>query len=197
MQIIDSFEYNHTSISVRPNSHRRLKAAVKIARRAGIEWSESEILRRLAKLYLQAWRGRGKKSATARRYNQPVQGARYKRIPWYVDKVLYAVLWERSVHSGESVSRMLDFAIRHHLPQLMEAVLRNPYTRHVRARRNASYWEARYNRRPHRRPELFITYSCKTSENGPHGLEYRQKYEIIPKTGLSPAEILHLLRYAA
>lgn len=197
MQAIHSWEYHRTSISVRSGSARRLKAGVLLARRRGLDWSESELLRRLAKLYLQAWRGRGKKSATTRRYNQVRSAKKYARIPWYMDRVLYSVLWERAVHSGESVSRMLDFAIRHYLPRLLEEALQNPYTRHPVARRNLSYWRARCEKRRNKRPDLFITYACETAVNSVTELSYWQKCTIIPKIGLSPAEILHLLRYAA
>lgn len=197
MQAIHSLEYHHTSVSVRASSFRRLKAALKVARRNGLDWSESELLRRLAKLYLQAWRGTGLKSATARRYNRVTEAQKYRRIPWYIDRVLYAVLWERSIHSGESVSRILDFAIRHYTPRLLEGVLRNRYARHPRAQRNFFYWQARYDKRQNLRPDLFITYSCETRENSRRSLTFTQKSEITPKTGLSPAEILHLLRHAA
>ncbi|GAB4429639.1 MAG: hypothetical protein OHK0011_12130 [Turneriella sp.] len=118
-------------------------------------------------------------------------------MPWYVDKVLYRVLAERALHSGESISRMLDFAIRHYLSRLVEDVLRNPYSRHPRAQRNFAYWESRYQRRKNPKPDLFITYSCETRENSIGALEYVQRYEIIPKKGLSPSEIVHLMRYAA
>ncbi len=182
---------------MRSTSHRRLRVVLKLARRAGLDWSESELLRRLAKLYLQAWRGQGRKSATARRYNRAAVAQGYRRIPWYVDKVLYAALSQRALHSGESVSRMLDFAIRHYSRRLLEQALRNPYTRHPRARRNAAYWESLYAKRRVKRPDLFITYSCETMENGRSGLAYIQKYVIIPKTGLTPGDILHLLRHAA
>lgn len=197
MQTISSLEYYHTSVSVRISSVRRLKAALMIARRNGLDWSESELLRRLAKLYLQAWRGRGKKSATARRYNRQTGDQKYCRIPWYIDRMLYSVLWERSTHSGESVSRMLDFAIRHYTRRLLEEALRNPYSRHPRAQRNAPFWQSRHDKRRNPRPDLFITYSCETHENSQRFLAFVQKSEIIPKTGLSPAEILHLLRHAA
>lgn len=197
MQRIHALEYHHTSVSVRPGSFRRLKAALRIARRNGLDWSESELLRRLAKLYLQAWRGRGLKSASARRYNRQTGDQRYCRIPWYVDKILYAVLWERSVHSGESVSRMLDFAIRHYTRRLLEGALSNPYSRHPRAQRNFAYWQARQERRRNPRPDLFITYQCETRQNNLIGLAYSQKYKIIPKTGLSPGDILYLMRNAA
>ncbi|GAB4442770.1 MAG: hypothetical protein OHK0011_25150 [Turneriella sp.] len=174
-----------------------MKAALKVARRNGLDWSESELLRRLAKLYLQAWRGRGRKSATARRYNRVREAQKYRRIPWYVDRILYSVLWERAVHSGEAVSRMLDFAIRHYLPCLLESALCNPYSRYPRAQRNFPYWQARYQGRRNKRPDLFITYQCETRENNQTGLTYSQRYEIIPKTGLSPGDILHLMRHAA
>lgn len=197
MESVHSLQYHHTSVSLRQCSARRLKAALKIVKRSGVDWSESEFLRRLAKLYLQAWRGGGKRTALARRYNKVLADQKYCRMPWYVDKVLYRVLAERALHSGESVSRMLDFAIRHYLPRLLEQSLRNPYSRHPRAQRNFAYWESRYRRRHNQKPDLFITYSCETRENSKRALEYVQRYEIIPKTGLSPADILHLMRYAA
>lgn len=184
MQRIYSSQYHKTSITVRESSRRRLKAAVLYAKRHGIDWSESEILQRLATLYLQAWRGRGKKSATTRRYNCEIGGHRYVRVPWYVSKVLYSALWARGIHTGESISRMLDFAIRHYMLRLMESALSNPYSSHPCARRDFAYWRAKFERRLPRRPEPFITYTCATQVNTVGGLKYEQETRIFSESEL-------------
>jgi len=126
MQHISPLKYHSTSVTMRAASRRRFHAALKVLRRKGVCWSESELLRRLAKTYLRHWIGRYLKSATARRYNLTIEGEKYVRMPWYVDQMLYAILWQRAIHSGESISRMFDFAIRHYLPRLMEEHLRSP-----------------------------------------------------------------------
>lgn len=180
MQDISPQEYHSTSISLRPASRRRFRAGLLILRRNGVSWSESELLRRLAKLYLRHWRGHGLKSATARRYNRD-QAGKYERMPWYVDKVLYSVLWERAVHSGESISRMLDFAIRHYLPRLLEEYLGSPIPGVARSERNSPYWQKRHERRPRPQREIFITYQCSTEQNDRCGLIYRQKAIILQK----------------
>lgn len=197
MQRISPNEHYLTSITVRRQSKRRLKAALKILGRNGIIWSESELLRRLAKMYLGLWRGGGGKPAATRRYNVSLKDHTYGRVSWYIDRVLHAILAERALHSGESVSRMLDFAIRIYMAQLLEACLRTPMPKHCRGGRNAGYWQKRWQLRKRQLPQLFITYECKTMENGPGGLRFEQTYNIIPKTGLSPGDILYLLQHAA
>lgn len=192
MPDISSQQYRHTSVSLRPKSARRLKFALRLVRSRGVEWSESELLRRLAKLYLQAWRGRGTVTVSARRYNHEVRNQKYCRMAWYIDKMLYRILWQRAIHSGESISRMLDFAIRHYLSRLLEAVLANPYSRNARAQRNFAYWQARHGRRFNNRPGVFINYQCVTRENSKLVLEYTQRYVIFtnstpPPEPLAPA----------
>lgn len=197
MQRISPNEHYLTSITVRCQSKRRLKCALKILSRNGIIWSESELLRRLAKMYLALWRGSGGKPAATRRYNISLKDQTYTRVSWYIDRVLHAILAERAMHSGESVSRILDFAIRNYTSQLLEACLRSPMPKHTRGIRNAVYWQKRWQCRKRHLPQLFITYQCETHENGARGLRYEQTYSIIPKTGLSPGDILYLLQYAA
>lgn len=197
MQPISPNEYYLTSITVRRQSKRRLRAALKILARNGVFWSESELLRRFAKMYLGLWRGTGGKPAAVRRHNVSLKNHSYVRVSWYMDRILHAILAEKAIHSGESVSRMLDFAIRHYTPQLLEACLRTPMPKHTRGGRNAAYWQERWQRRKRHLPQLFITYQCKTHENGNRGLRYEQAYQIIPKTGLSPGDILYLLQHAA
>jgi hypothetical protein len=178
-------KYRHTSVSLRPTSKRRLKAALKILRRNGVKESESAILFRLAKMYLAAWRGRGDKSYTARRYNlERVKGGKYVRMPWYVERIVHAALWERSLHTGVSISRMLDFAIRYYLPRLLENVLPNPFSRNRRAQRNFAYWNARAERRSPMRTEIFITYSWRTDRNDRLGLIFHQETRYLTKREL-------------
>jgi hypothetical protein len=164
-------------------------------RRNGIDFSESELLAWLAKEYLQRWRGEGVKSATARRYN-PGKGG-YRVRPWYVDRVLYSLLWQRAIHSGESVSRMLDFAIRFYMPRLVEILLRNPRGGKRHSGSNSVYWRRRSSARARQLPQVFINYQCDTLENKSGPLDYRQKAVFIAKAGLSPHEILYWLRNAA
>jgi len=195
MQKINAFEHHRTSLSLREKSCRRVAAARKILGRNGIRMSESELLSRLAKEYLQRWRGQGKKSARARRYN--ASPGHYRVRPWYVDRVLYSLLWERAIHSGESVSRMVDFAVQYYLPRLLELLLRNPLPSNRGSMKNAPYWRQRADCRPAQRPELFINYECQTYFNRAGHLAYTQYSTPISKKGLSPGEILHWLKHAA
>ncbi|GAB4434424.1 MAG: hypothetical protein OHK0011_17560 [Turneriella sp.] len=139
-------------------------------------------------MYLRHWRGRGAKSATARRYNRVAEGG-YVRMPWYIDKILYATLWERAVHSGESISRMLDFAIRYYLPRLLEEYLRSSIPGIRRSERNSPYWERRYASRFRPQAELFIIYQCLTEKNDGNGLIYSQVFSFLSKSELFNAQI--------
>jgi hypothetical protein len=195
MQKINAFEHHRTSLSLREKSCRRVAAARKILARNGIRMSESELLSRLAKEYLLRWRGQGKKSATARRYN--ASAGLFRVRPWYVDRVLYSLLWERAIHSGESVSRIVDFAVQHYLPRLLELLLRNPLPRNRRSMKNAQYWRQRADSRPAQQAEHFINYECQTHFNHGGQLIYTQYSSPISKKGLSPGEILNLLKHAA
>jgi hypothetical protein len=175
--------YLNTSISLRKSSHRRFLAGLKILRRNGVLWSESELLHELAKVYLRHWRGRKGKAERTRRYNR-CRGRKNIRISWYMDTRLYLVLWSRAIHSGESVSRMLDFAITYFLPRLLEECLRGAIPGHRRSERNAPYWQARYERRHKRQLEIFVNYRCVTTKNDGRILHYRQRYQILTKREL-------------
>lgn len=194
MQKINAFECHRSSVSLRKSTYRRAKAGLRILRRNGIHYSESEIFQRLMKLYLQKWRGKCGKSASARRYN--VKGPGYVIRPWYVSKVIYSLVWQRAIHSGESVSRMLDFSVRFYLPQLLESLLRVPMPRCPRSNQNAPYWGRKYGERKHKASVGFINYSCETSENQNGRLRYVQESTFFPKNRLEPAQILHLTYYA-
>lgn len=197
MANIRRFEYRHTSVSLRKSSARRLKAAVLVFRRNGVAWSESEVLRQLAKLYLKCWRGRGKLTAGGRRYNESIAGTQYCQRPWYVEKYFARILWQRALHSGESVSRMLDFAIRHYMPVLIENVLRNPYRQEGRAQQNYAFWASRYSSRRRKHQVIFINYKAETRENSPEALEYIQRYAIFHRLDDIPDQMQFTQSHAA
>ena len=178
-----------TSVSLPDSAYRRLLAAKKMLSRNGIRFSDHEIYRRLFKEYLKNWRGRGLKTNGLRRYNR--EGQAYAIHPLYINQVLYASLWQRALHSGESISRMLDVAIRVYLPRLLETLLC------AQDLRNSRYWNQRLARRKRQYADFFINYTCHTENNNGRILEYCQKAEIISKADLSVMEIWQLLHQAA
>jgi hypothetical protein len=176
MKTITPQNCHKTSISLPHISYRRLSTARKIFARNGIVYSDQEIYRRLFKHYLKNWRGHGLKTNGLRRYN--ADGKAYEIHPLYINQVLYAALWQRALHSGESVSRMLDVAIRVYLPRLLEELLRDSGPG-MKVGRNAAYWDFRYRRRLRQYPDFFINYRCKTERNDSGGLEYLQSARIL------------------
>ena len=182
--------YRKTSVSLPMPSYRRICAVRKVFQRSGIYYSEQEIYRRLFKFFLRNWRGRGRKTNGLRRYNAP--GKSYEVHPLYINQVLYAALWQRALHSGESISRMLDVAVRVYLPRLLESLLCENCSP-----RNGRYWTKRYNQRNQRYADFFINYDCRTVGNDRHGLSYSQSTQIISKANLSPMQIWELLHQAA
>lgn len=180
MQGTSNRPYIHTSITLRSGSKRRFLAGLMILRRNGVLWSESELLHRLAKMYLRHWRGRGAASAQARRYNRFSKRV-FERVAWYIDRKLHFILWQRATHSGVSISRMLDFAIRFYLPRLLEEYLQSPIDRVHRSMRNAPYWGTRNSCRHNPQREIFITYQRITEKNDERGLILRQEYHIWQK----------------
>ncbi len=191
MQHINALEYYHTSVTLRARSVRRVRAVRKLLLRAGIEFSESRVMDELLRLYLRLWRGHGAKPATLRRYN--VDGHAYKIRPFYLNRVLHAAATQRAMHSGESLSRMLDFAIRFYSRRLVEGFLSS--SRFLTPSQR-DYWGGRYRRRRHREA-YFISYACKTEKNHEADLCWSQQSRLIPKKGLSASEILSRMRDSA
>ncbi len=194
MKYIHPLHHRKTSVSLPRASYRRMCAARKIFARNGIYYSRQEIYRRLFKLFLKNWRGRGAKTNGLRRYN--ADGKDFEIHPLYINQVLYAALWQRALHSGESISRMLDVAIRVYLPQLLESLLFSPRPQ-ATLTKNIRYWTMRYCQRKNQQPDFFINYLCHTRMNDGSGLEYSQSMQIISKAGLSPMQIWDLLHRAA
>lgn len=195
MKRITALNSHKTSVSLPASSYRRLLAAQKVMLRNGVRLSEQAIYGRLLKLYLKNWRGQGLKTNGLRRYNANQE--KYGIRPLYINQVLHAAVWERAVHSGESLSRILDFAIRIYLPRLMEQLLRRPIAHSARSIRNHPYWASRLAHRPRKYPDFFINYACETIRNDSNSLQYFQTSRIISKAGLSPWQILDLIRIAA
>lgn len=107
-----------TSVSLRKESFQRLKVAQKTLSGKAIFRSEQAMFRGLIRLYLNKWRGGGGRTGGLRRYN--LRGKEYLVKPLYLEMELAFRAWGRAVHSGVSVSRMLDFAIRHYLPLFVQ-----------------------------------------------------------------------------
>jgi hypothetical protein len=124
MQKIHALRCRSTSVSLPEVSYRRVLAARKIFARNGICFSDQEIYRRVLRHFLKSWRGSGAKTNGLRRYNK--DGKAYRVHPLYINQVLHAALWQRAMHSGESISRMLDAAIRIYLPRILEGLLSSP-----------------------------------------------------------------------
>ncbi len=177
---IHQSQFHQTSITLSPKSRALLTAALETLEVKGFVWSESDLLHRLAMFYLQSWRGNKLKSATARRYNDPVTDGKYERVSWYMSKVLYSILWERAIHSGMSISRILEFAVRNYLRRLLEETLRTPVQESVDERGKWSFKLGGDFRRRIDKPKILITYRCLTIRNSTERLKYWQKYEILP-----------------
>lgn len=194
MKPIHPFRNLKTSVSLPHVSYRRLQVAQKIFARNGIHYSEQEVFRRLFKFFLKNWRGRGQKTNGLRRYN--AEGKSFQIRPLYVNQVLYAALWQRALHSGESVSRMLDVAIRLYLARLLESLI-GQSDGFGNFKGNSAYWAARYARRNRQYSDFFINYSCRTQSNDAERLEYVQTVDIISKANLSVMEIWNCILSAA
>ncbi len=191
MVSISAIEYYSTSVTLRGKSVRHVTAARRLLRRYGIYFSESRLLEELLRLYLGFWQGHGPKPATLRRYNK--NGQAYQIRPWYVNRVLHAAATQRAMHTGESLSRMVDFAIRAYRRRFVESVLSAHRVVPVTAR---EAWKKRYSLRFHP-GAFFISYKSQTARNAGADLFWRMELEIIPKQGLSMEQILSFTRNSA
>ncbi|MBV6493060.1 MAG: hypothetical protein LDLANPLL_01075 [Turneriella sp.] len=194
MQKITAIEFHKSSVSLSKLARRRIKICQQILLRHGIFLTDGEVYERILKLYLNNWAGHGKKSATARRYNK--EGKGYKICSLYINKILYSAVWERAIHSGESVSRILDVAIRVYMARMLEMLLSrrvSPFQRE----RNIRYWGMRLARRTKQYPDFFLSYECRTETNNFCTLKYQQITELISVDGLPPSQIEELSSIAA
>jgi hypothetical protein len=167
-----------TSVSLPRATYRRLCGARKIFARHGIIYSDQEMYRRLLKYFLKNWRGKGRKTNGLRRYN--ADGKSYVIRPLYINQVIHAAVWQRAIHSGESLSRILDFAIRIYLPRLLETLLAQSQDRRGISSKTA-YWEIRYGKRNKKYSDFFINYTCTTRVNCAGNLVHCQETRILSK----------------
>lgn len=180
-----------TSVTLRKSTVRRLNAMRRLLKRNGISFSESRLFEELLRLYLRHWRGTGKKPAWLRRYN--LDGKHYRIRPLYINRVLHAAATQRAMHTGESLSRMLDLAIRIYARRFLESVLGSHGRVPEPIRR---IWHSRYLSRRLREP-FFISYKGATPENQGASLAWSSRAEFIPRKGLNLHQVLDLIRTAA
>jgi len=191
MDRISTLENYMTSVTLRKVTVRRVRAAQRLFQRHGIKFSESRLFEELLRLYLRHWRGIGKKPATLRRYN--IDGQDYQIRPLYINRVLHAVATQRAMHTGESLSRMLDLAIRVYSRRLIESVLSSHRQVDWQIR---DVWREKYLTRRLREP-YFISYQGETLENRGPTLSWSSQARLIPKKGLAAQEILERMRDSA
>lgn len=191
MKALSTHDFFLTSVSLRARSVSRIRAARRLLTRFGLKFSESHILEMLLKSYLERWRGLGGKSHSLRRYNR--NGMTYMRRSFYVNRVLHTIATQRAQHSGESLSRMLDFAARFYLGRLVEEILSSDFRVDDAVREK---WKSRFVLRK-AAPVVFITYKTRTETNKLASLTWHQNIETVHKARLSPMEILHFQRCAA
>lgn len=180
-----------TSVTLRSKSVRSTKAARRMLGRYQIRISESHLLEELLRLYLGFWKGKGLKPATLRRYNKDGRG--YQVRSFYINRVLHAIATQRALHTGESLSRMVDFAIRTYLRRFLESVLSAHRAVPSSIRQK---WNQMYSRR-RQKDAFFITYAAATEINLRAGLVWQQSSKFILKRGLRLEQILALSREAA
>lgn len=191
MKPISALEFYMTSVSLRSGMIRRIQAMRRLLSRRGVRFSESRLYEELLRLYLRHWRGNGVKPASLRRYN--ADGQSYRIRPLYINRILHAAATQRALHTGESLSRMLDVAIRIYARRFLESVL-SSHARvlpEIRAR-----WALLYQRR-RQRDSFFISYMCLTRENQGSTLVWASESHFVPKKGLSVQQILAMTRDAA
>lgn len=180
-----------TSVTLRKTTVRRLNAIRRLFNSQGIKFSESRLCEELLRLYLRHWRGNGEKPATLRRYN--LDGKDYQIRPLYINRALHAVATQRAMHTGESLSRIVDLAIRLYARRFLESVLgsHRGVPKPIR-----DIWYLRYSLRRLREP-FFISYAGTTNENEGASLSWSGSTQFIPRKGLDPHQVLNLMRNAA
>jgi len=130
-----------TTVMIRAASWRRLRAARHILRRNRRKMSENQILIELLTAYFTEWNGEAPCTNGARRYN--IRGCGYVRRGLYLSRKLYRATWQRGSHSGESVSQMIDYAIRYYLPVMLGKFL-NVLPKSPNETVNSEYWRRRW-----------------------------------------------------
>jgi hypothetical protein len=175
MQHTDISPVRYTSVTIRKNVHSCLKKAVSMLAERGLQFSEQRLMRECLRLALHLWRGQRGKARRNKRYNRKLGS--YEIVPFYTTEALRSVAWLRCHHSGMSLSRLMDFAIRHYLDRVVEGWLSVDYV--GRAEEDIAVWKAKYEkRRP--APGFIISYDNLTHKNDRIVLMFEERMEFKP-----------------
>lgn len=166
---------------IREISFRRLKAACHILKRNKRYISENYIICELLNEYLKIWRGKPTATKRSRRYN--LLGKTYIRRAIYLKCELYRAAWLRGSHSGESISRMIDFSIRYFLPRLMTRLL-VVSPKSACETRISEYWRRRWYCGKKARPPFFLNYEEHGSPTENRGLIWCQTLKFKHYSGM-------------
>ncbi len=160
---------------MRTSTHEALKQGVATLAGKKIEFSEQKLMRECLRIGLKFWRGRRKMAMRNKKYNRCA--GPYEVVPFYTTEALRSAALARCHHSGLSLSRLMDFAIRHYLQRVLEYWLRFDYS--WRDRADAERWRARYALR-RGAADFVISYSALTQKNDGILLDFSEKTEILP-----------------
>lgn len=165
----------HTSVTIRAALRQRLREGEAELLQRGIRFSEQRLLRECIRLALRLWHGRKEIASRNRKYNR--RRGPYLIIPFYATEALRRVAHARCHHSGMSFSRLVDFAVAHYLPRVVEYWLR--FDDRDRNKADVALWKERYERRGNRE-DFIISYESRTAKNNGRSLEFTEKTEILP-----------------
>ncbi|MBX3721474.1 MAG: hypothetical protein KF713_06505 [Turneriella sp.] len=164
-----------TSVTMRSAIRATLKDAQTRLSAGGMNFSEQRLMRECLRLALRFWRGRRGMASRSRRYN--ARSGPYEIAPFYSTEALRQVSMLRCHHSGISLSRLMDFAVRHYLARVVESWLSVPFI--GRDMTEVEFWKSKYAKRRHPH-DFIITYASKIMKNEEFCLAYAEEYQIKP-----------------
>ncbi len=175
MQHIDISPIRYTSVTIRKNIRLSLRKAVSTLGQHDLRFSEQRLMRECLRLALRLWRGRKEKARRNRRYNR--KSGVYEIVPFYTTEALRSVAWLRCHHSGISLSRLMDFAVRHYLERVVERWLSIDYE--GRSPDDVEFWKSKYEKR-RVIANFIISYDNLTPRNDATVLAFEEKLEFEP-----------------
>lgn len=164
-----------TSVTLRTRTRVALRDAVGVLAGAGLQFSEQRLMRECLRTALKLWRGRQMIAARNRKYNR--SAGPYEIVPFYTTEALRSAACARCHHAGMSLSRLVDFAVSHYLPRVLEYWLRFDYP--WRDQQDAQAWREKYALRRNS-TDFLISYKGITLENDGTRLNFSEKTEILP-----------------
>lgn len=175
MQHLDTSPVRHTSVTLRVETRRLLKRAIALLASNNLKFSEQRLMRECLRLALRLWRGNG---ATPRRnkcYNRKI--FTYEIVPFYSTEALRSVATLRAHHSGISLSRLMDLAIRLYLDRVVERCLSFSYQ--GREDSDVALWSKKLAKRRHI-PNFIISYSNHARRTDALTVEYLENMKFLP-----------------